>query len=104
MQKPVPVQDEEAEAEEAVVRPGELYRRYRTVDELPENARAFYKLAGKRPHWPTMMSIANIMAATEAGTSLEKLTRAVFVTEVMIDDWMLSDRKKRFAQEDVGEE
>ncbi len=36
---------------------------------------------------------------------MEKLTRAVFVTEVMLDDWILSDRKKRFAQDDdVGEE
>jgi RNA polymerase I-specific transcription initiation factor RRN7 len=50
VQKPVPIQDEEAEEEEVMTRPGELYRRYRTVDELPDNARAFYKLAGKLPH------------------------------------------------------
>jgi RNA polymerase I-specific transcription initiation factor RRN7 len=30
-----------------VNRPGELYRRYRTVEELPEHAKAFYKVAGK---------------------------------------------------------
>ena len=30
-----------------IVRPGEMYRRYRTVEELPENAKAFYEVAGK---------------------------------------------------------
>jgi RNA polymerase I-specific transcription initiation factor RRN7 len=28
-------------------RPGELYKRYRKVEELPENAKAFYELAGE---------------------------------------------------------
>jgi RNA polymerase I-specific transcription initiation factor RRN7 len=28
-------------------RPGELYKRYRTVEDLPENAKAFFELAGK---------------------------------------------------------
>jgi hypothetical protein len=43
LQKPRPVQENEA----GLVRPGELYRRYRTVEELPDNAKAFYELAGK---------------------------------------------------------
>lgn len=30
-----------------VNRPGELYKRYRTVEELPATAKAFYELAGK---------------------------------------------------------
>lgn len=28
-------------------RPGELYKRYRRAEELPESARAFYELAGE---------------------------------------------------------
>lgn len=43
-QRPVPVQDDEEY--ESMNRPGELYRRYRTVEELPDNAKAFYKVAG----------------------------------------------------------
>lgn len=32
---------------EKLKRPGELYKRYRTVEELPENAERFYGIAGK---------------------------------------------------------
>jgi RNA polymerase I-specific transcription initiation factor RRN7 len=44
VQKPKPV--EVGESEE-IKRSGELYKRYRTVEELPENAKAFYRLAGE---------------------------------------------------------
>lgn len=50
VQTPRPVEDEdegENDDNEAVNRPGELYRRYRTIEELPDNAKAFYELAGK---------------------------------------------------------
>jgi nicotinic acid mononucleotide adenylyltransferase len=43
VQKPKPVEFGETE----IRRPGELYKRYRTVEELPENAKAFYLLAGE---------------------------------------------------------
>lgn len=46
VQKPIPVQEQDGERSEPINRPGEFYRRYRTPDELPDNARAFYKLAG----------------------------------------------------------
>jgi hypothetical protein len=46
VQNSVPLQDEEGEEFEAVNRPGEFYKRYRIVQELPDNARAFYELAG----------------------------------------------------------
>lgn len=42
-----PVANEEDDESEDVYRPGELYRRYRTVEELPEIAKAFYTVAGK---------------------------------------------------------
>ena len=41
------------------------------------------------------MHIANVMVASEVGTSLETLTRAVFHVEVMLENWILSERKKR---------
>jgi hypothetical protein len=44
VQKPKPVEDGESEE---IKRPGELYKRYRRIDELPENAKAFYGLAGE---------------------------------------------------------
>ena len=43
-QKPRSIEEEESEN---IRRPGELYRRYRSVEDLPENARAFYEKAGK---------------------------------------------------------
>lgn len=47
VQKPIPIQDNEENVDEPVTRPGEFYRRYRNVDELPDDARAFYELAGR---------------------------------------------------------
>ena len=32
-----------------IKRPGEFYQRYRKAEQLPENAKAFYELAGKFP-------------------------------------------------------
>ncbi|PSS25675.1 hypothetical protein M430DRAFT_48107 [Amorphotheca resinae ATCC 22711] len=81
LQKPKPVQNEE-EQPETVNRPGELYRRYRTTAELPDNARVFYELA-----------------AANVGTSLHKLVREVFQTEVLLEGWALSERRKRLAEE-----
>lgn len=45
LQKPVAHMD--VNEPEDIVRPGELYRRYRTIAELPESAKAFYEIAGK---------------------------------------------------------
>jgi RNA polymerase I-specific transcription initiation factor RRN7 len=47
VQKPVPIQEQEGKDDDAVTRPGEFYRRYRNIDELPDDARAFYELAGR---------------------------------------------------------
>lgn len=43
-QKPRAVEEDESGD---VKRPGDLYRRYRTVADLPENAKAFYEKAGE---------------------------------------------------------
>jgi len=43
------------------------------------------------------------MIAAEAGTSLERLSRAVFLTEVMVQDWIVSEKRKKLARE-IAEE
>lgn len=43
-QKPKPVEEDESDE---IRRPGELYKRYRTADDLPENARVLYERVGK---------------------------------------------------------
>jgi hypothetical protein len=44
IQKPHPVGEF---GDREMKRPGELYKRYRTIEDLPEDAKAFYELAGK---------------------------------------------------------
>jgi RNA polymerase I-specific transcription initiation factor RRN7 len=56
-QRPRPVEEEE---NGDIRRPGELYRRYRTVEDLPENARAFYEKAGKSVQLGRLMGSANL--------------------------------------------
>lgn len=41
------VQKAKGDSRNNVNRPGELYKRYRTVEELPATAKAFYELAGR---------------------------------------------------------
>ncbi len=41
---PKPASEED---ERDITRPGEHYRRYRTVSELPKEAEAFYEIAGR---------------------------------------------------------
>ena len=44
-QKPIPSED--GTHDPAINRPGSFYRRYRSVQDLPEKARAFYNKVGK---------------------------------------------------------
>lgn len=60
-----------------IVRPGELYSRYRTVDELPENAKAFFEIAAKN-----------------VGISVSDLVRGVFQMEVKLDTWRIEQKRK----------
>ncbi|TGO72654.1 hypothetical protein BELL_0431g00080 [Botrytis elliptica] len=85
LQKPVArVDDEESQD---IVRPGEKYRRYRTVEELPESAKAFFEIA-----------------ARNIGTSIEKLVHGVFTTEVRLEKWMLDERRKELLEQEESEE
>jgi RNA polymerase I-specific transcription initiation factor RRN7 len=99
IQIPLAVQDEGGRDTETVARPGQFYRRYRNTGELPDNAKAFYKLAGKCNSPVILIIFTSITIASEAGTSLERLTHAVFQTEVMIENWILSERKRRLGEE-----
>ncbi|ESZ98666.1 60S ribosomal protein L40 [Sclerotinia borealis F-4128] len=84
LQKPVARMDDEES--ENIVRPGEMYRRYRTIEELPESAKAFYEIA-----------------ARNIGTSLQKLVHGVFTTEIRLDKWMLDERRKDLSEQEEGE-
>ena len=89
-----PVFDDEDGKSGHVTRPGELYRRYRTVEELPENAKPFYNKAGRSspPLLPERKS--NLWIARSIGITLPGLVRAVFQTEVRLESWNLAERKR----------
>jgi RNA polymerase I-specific transcription initiation factor RRN7 len=66
-----PITDPEAKAmEEPVMRPGSFYKYYRSVEELPPNAKAFYEAA------------ASLM-----GMPLHRLVSAVYTTERKLSKW-----------------
>ncbi|KAG9243177.1 60S ribosomal protein L40 [Calycina marina] len=68
----------EEDASEDIKRPGELYKRYRSVDDLPEIGKLFFEKASR-----------NI------GISLKGLVEGVVQTEVKLDNWRLEDRKRQ---------
>ncbi|KAF4637295.1 hypothetical protein G7Y89_g796 [Cudoniella acicularis] len=74
LQRPISIEDDDTED---VKRPGELYKRYRVVDDLPENAKVFYD-----------------RAARNAGISLKMLVWGVFKLEVRLGNWNTSERRK----------
>ncbi|KAJ9209740.1 hypothetical protein DTO166G4_8649 [Paecilomyces variotii] len=65
--------------EDDILRPGELYQRYRSEADLPETARAFYEAASKI-----------------VGLSLHRLVRTVFETERRLDQWLDSKRRMEY--------
>lgn len=65
--------------EDDIIRPGELYQRYRSEGDLPETARAFYEAASKI-----------------VGLSLHRLVRTVFETERRLDQWLDSKRRMEY--------
>ncbi|KAF7900230.1 uncharacterized protein EAF01_007532 [Botrytis porri] len=84
LQKPVACVDDEESQD--IVRPGEKYRRYRTVEELPESAKAFFEIA-----------------ARNIGTSIGKLVHGVFTTEIQLEKWMLDERRKELLEQEESE-
>lgn len=73
-----PISEEAAEASgDAVLRPGSQYKHYRRESELPDHARAFYEQAAKF-----------------TGLSLRSLITAVFQTEMRLQKWTASQRRR----------
>ncbi|KAK5018472.1 hypothetical protein LTR16_002013 [Cryomyces antarcticus] len=72
------VTEEEAIGQESVVkRPGNQYKRYRKVEDMPQSARIFFE-----------------SAADIAGLSVKSLVRAVDITELRLRKWSNEERKK----------
>lgn len=61
-----------------VTRPGQYYRRYRSFEQLPKDAKAFYEVA-----------------AECIGIDVPRLVKAVFQIEVQLEKWNSAHRKKR---------
>ncbi|KAG0649094.1 RNA polymerase I-specific transcription initiation factor rrn7 [Hyphodiscus hymeniophilus] len=61
--------------------PGEYYRRYRSVKDLPKAARAFYGIA-----------------ARNIGVNVQRLIRGVFQTEIQLENWSLAEKKRRLIE------
>lgn len=102
LQKPVArVDDEESQD---IVRPGEKYRRYRTVEELPESAKAFFEIAGKLFLLDDVFILSLTGIARNVGTSIEKLVHGVFTTEIQLEKWMLDERRKELLEQEESEE
>ncbi|PVH85974.1 hypothetical protein DL98DRAFT_650478 [Cadophora sp. DSE1049] len=76
LQDPNPIEEGDGSGE--LLRAGELYKRYRTEEELPKEAKAFFELA-----------------ASLVGISLEKLLGNVFRIEVRLEKWRLADLKRQ---------
>ncbi|KAK5239583.1 hypothetical protein LTR16_011742, partial [Cryomyces antarcticus] len=72
------VTEEEAIGQESTVkRPGNQYKRYRKVEDMPQSARVFFE-----------------SAADIAGLSVKSLVRAVDITELRLQKWSNEERKK----------
>ncbi|KAI9816205.1 MAG: Pol I core factor CF [Pycnora praestabilis] len=69
--------EDELEIKKPTRRPGSVYKHYRTEDDLPSHARAFYEAA-----------------AAVVGLSLTSLVRAVFQTECKLHAWAHRQRKQ----------
>lgn len=70
---------------ERIHRPGELYKRYRHAEELPEHAKNFYELAAKN-----------------VGISVRLLVKEIFKLEIKLEHWRMEQRKRELFSEGFG--
>lgn len=70
-QTPKPVEKNESSK---IKRPGKSYRKYRKVEDLPENAKAFYERAGK---FTLCLRVSYILANVQQPKMLEFLWRCL---------------------------
>jgi RNA polymerase I-specific transcription initiation factor RRN7 len=96
LQKPKPVDG----ASQDVRRPGDLYRRYRSIKEVPENAKAFYELAGMFGRYPCLLLRINTLTAENTAISTRMLVQGVYKTEGHLMEWNLEDRRQLLAEEE----
>lgn len=87
-------------------RPGEFYKRDRSSEELTDDSRAFYELAGKSTKMGTrvvcILKADWTTVARNAGMSLEMLVRSVFQVEVLLEKWSVAE-KKEFASAPIDD-
>ena len=83
----VPENEEEDDGEEQVLRPGMGYRRYRSKEELAGHAKEFYEAVAKF-----------------VGFDLDMLIRAVFLTELKLEKWMVEEKKNERIRNGKGKE
>jgi RNA polymerase I-specific transcription initiation factor RRN7 len=79
--------NDEGDGQGQLMRPGMGYRRYRSKNELTGYAKDFYGAAAKF-----------------IGFDLDMLIRAVFLTEVKLEKWMVEEKKKESIREGKGKE
>ena len=79
--------NEKGDEQEQVLRPGMGYSRYKSKQELAGHAKDFYEAA------------ANFI-----GFDLDMLIRAVFLTELKLEKWMVEETKKESIREGKGKE
>jgi RNA polymerase I-specific transcription initiation factor RRN7 len=80
------VPPEENLEDESILRPGSSYQFYRTESSLPETARIFYETAARL-----------------SGLSLQSLIRAVFQTELKVQQWQEDQRRAEYHGQYVDE-
>jgi len=80
--KPIPIEDD-VQAE-GVNRPGSLYKSYRTIDDLPVNARALYE-----------------KAAESSGISFNMLVRATYSIECQLQACIVAEKRQRLVEENM---
>lgn len=75
------------EQDDSIPRPGSSYQFYRSESSLPETARVFYETAAKL-----------------SGLSLHSLIRAVFQTELKVQQWQENQRRAEYHGQHLDED
>ena len=79
-------------------RPGECYRRYKTIEDIPSLGKDFHELAGMFLLWiSTHDDCSNWITAKTVGISVEILVKGVYYIEGRLMEWNLEDRRQELA-------
>lgn len=80
-----------------VNRPGDKYRRYRKVRDIPDMAMPFFKLAGMFES-RVLEVTTNMFLAENAGIHLKLLVQRVYEVEGRLMKWNLEERRRQAEQ------